>query len=101
MCYFVVWDLTRIGVMEEDGQGRISWKNHSVIDDTALMLGDFLLARHLLSKWYALKTRDISVSLFLETHVHIGGPHHDESHHCGHAAGADDGELGSAKVKPG
>ena len=35
MCYFVVWDLTRIGVMEEDGQGHISWKNHSVIDDTA------------------------------------------------------------------
>ena len=75
MLYFVVWDVTQIGRKVEVGDDQITLKNHAIVTDVALMLGDCLLLRHLIGKWAALRTRDVGVSLFLETHVHIGRAH--------------------------
>jgi hypothetical protein len=58
LCFFVVWDI--LGLLAEPS-----------VQDVALFFGDILFLKHLFSKWLALRTKDLNVSLFMEGHVEL------------------------------
>lgn len=41
------------------------------MSDIALMFGDVLFLKHLVTKWLSLRTKDLNVSLFMEGHVEL------------------------------
>lgn len=83
MVFFIYWDIKDL-VNEGEISDDVA-DDEDTLQNIALTLGDALLLRHLLMKFLALATRDVNVSLLLETHVHLHP--HDSGHGHGDAAG--------------
>jgi len=60
----------------------IEREQEGFLTDIAMMLGDVLLLKHLITKIKSLATHDLTLSAFIETHSHLhSSSHADHSHH--------------------
>ena len=76
MCFILYRDVQNL-----NDEGRYIWQgfNADAVDmlhqpflvDMALFFGDVLLLKHIVCKFQSLNTKDMQVSLFLETHAHL------------------------------
>jgi hypothetical protein len=68
-----VFNVTKGAFMDNATYNQLVSDENTFLSDVALTLGDVLLFKHLVTKHLALKTDDLNVSMFLETHDHIRG----------------------------
>eukprot|EP00048_Salpingoeca_helianthica_P015592 m.227558 g.227558 ORF g.227558 m.227558 type:complete len:255 (+) comp17247_c0_seq1:170-934(+) len=104
LLFIVYWDIKELN-KESQEVDDIRLDHHEFLTNIAFFFGDLLLLKHVLAKWKALRTRDLRVSLFLETHVHLDdddGHDHSRSRtaHAQRIIDSDPGLVESAPLLP-
>lgn len=77
LCLFFIiyWDIRELREESaDDAVDEVTFQHHELLTNIVFFLGDILLLKHVLVRWKALRIRDLRVSLFLETHVHLDDP---------------------------
>lgn len=97
LIFIVYWDIQELQ-HEQSETHQVTLKHHEFLTNMAFFFGDVLLLKHVLVKWQSLRTRDLRVSLFLETHVHLDAfaagirSHHAPGLHASHDDHLDGGD---------